>query len=69
MEADKLLTVQEVAEITGQAVGTLNKARTEGTVNAPAFVKIGRLVRYRLSTVQHWIERHTERQCTREARA
>ncbi len=61
---DRLLTVKEVSEITGQAVQTLNRARMFGTGNAPPFVKLGKSVRYRLSTVQKWIDGQQEYQHT-----
>ncbi len=66
---DRLLTVQQVAQITGQAVTTLNRARVHGTSNAPPFVKIGKSVRYRLSTVQKWIDGQQEYQHTTQQQA
>ena len=57
---DRLLTVRQVSEITGQAVATLNRARIYGTSNAPPFVKLGKSVRYKLSSVSRWIESQSE---------
>jgi predicted DNA-binding transcriptional regulator AlpA len=61
---DRLLTVQETANLTSLAVSTLNRARVYGTNNAPPYVKIGKAVRYRMSTVQNWIAGHAEYQHT-----
>lgn len=51
--ADKLLTQKEVKEITGLADSTLEQWRIKG--KGPKFIKLGRLVRYRLSDVQAYI--------------
>lgn len=66
---DRLLTVQDVADLTGQSVSTLNRARVYGTSNAPAYTKIGRSVRYRLSTVQAWIANQREYNHTTQQQA
>ena len=66
---DRLLTVRDVANLTGQSVSTLNRARVYGTSNAPAYIKIGKSVRYRLSTVQKWIADQTEYRHTTEQQA
>jgi len=66
---DRLLTVKDVAELTGQSVSTLNRARVYGTTNAPSFCKIGKSVRYRLSTVQSWISNQREYHHTTEQQA
>jgi predicted DNA-binding transcriptional regulator AlpA len=50
---DKLLTQKEVKEITGLADSTLEQWRLKG--KGPKFIKLGRLVRYRLSDVQAYI--------------
>lgn len=59
-QGDRLLNVKQVSEITGMAVGTLNKARTTGETDAPPWVKIGKSVRYRASSLQAWINSKTE---------
>lgn len=57
---ERLLNVKQVAEITGLAVPTLNRARIYGT-DAPAFIKCGKKAcRYKLSTVLSWIESKQE---------
>lgn len=60
---DRLLNVKQVAAITGLAVATLNRARIYGT-DAPPWVKIGKSVRYRASSLQAWITGKTEYQHT-----
>jgi predicted DNA-binding transcriptional regulator AlpA len=62
-QGERLLNVKQVAEITGLAVGTLNRARICGT-DAPGFCKCGKAVRYKLSTVTAWINNKTEYQHT-----
>lgn len=62
-QGDHLLNVKQVAEITGLAVATLNRARIYGT-DAPPWVKIGKSVRYRASSLQAWITNKTEYQHT-----
>lgn len=66
---DRLLTVQETSTLTSLAVATLNRARVSGTTNAPPFTKIGKSVRYRLSTVQNWIASQREYRHTTEQQA
>lgn len=61
---DRLLTVQETASVLGLAVSTLNRARVYGTSDLPPHCKIGKSVRYRLSTVQSWIASRAEYQHT-----
>lgn len=53
---DRLLWPEEVAEMLGVPVGTLANWRYQG--RGPAFVKVGRHVRYRRSDVVRWIEAH-----------
>jgi predicted DNA-binding transcriptional regulator AlpA len=50
---DKLLTQKEVKEITGLADSTLEQWRLKG--KGPKFIKLGRLVRYRLSDIDTYI--------------
>jgi predicted DNA-binding transcriptional regulator AlpA len=59
---ERLLKVEETAAIIGAAVGTLNRARVFGG-NFPAYVKRGKSVRYKLSTVMKWME-DQEEHCT-----
>lgn len=56
---DKLLTIEEVAEITGLAVKTIY-SRDGGTRTLPR-VKIGHTLRFREQDVRDWINRNVER--------
>jgi predicted DNA-binding transcriptional regulator AlpA len=60
---ERLLKVEETAQIIGAAVGTLNRARVLGG-NFPAYVKRGKSVRYKLSTVMKWMEDQKEHTTT-----
>ena len=53
---DRLLWPEEVAEMLGVPVGTLANWRYQG--RGPAFVKVGRHVRYRRRDVVAWIGQH-----------
>lgn len=53
---DRLLRPDEVAELLGVPVGTMANWRYQG--RGPAFVKVGRHVRYRRRDVDAWIDRH-----------
>jgi predicted DNA-binding transcriptional regulator AlpA len=64
---DKLLTQKEVKEITGLADSTLEQWRLKG--KGPKFIKLGRLVRYRLSDVDTYISRLQGFNSTTEADA
>lgn len=66
---DRLLTVQETASVLGLAVSTLNRARVYGTSDLPPYVKLGKAVRYRLSTVQAFIASRAENHHTSEQQA
>jgi excisionase family DNA binding protein len=50
---DRLLTAEDVAEITGMRVDWIYRQTREGKLKA---VRMGRYYRYRRSTVEHWIE-------------
>ena len=63
---DPLLTEHQVSEITGRAVPTLQKDRSEGNSNVIPFVKIGRLVRYRQSDVEAYLAALPARRSTSE---
>ena len=52
----RLLTVREVASITGLSVSTLNKRRISS--GGPRFVRLGRSVRYELSDVLDHVARN-----------
>jgi predicted DNA-binding transcriptional regulator AlpA len=55
--ADVLLAAREVAPQLGVSEGNLAQWRYNGT--GPKFVKLGRLVRYRQSDVQAFIDANT----------
>lgn len=46
-------STEELAEYLGVSKSTIIAYRTEG--NGPKYLKIGRLVRYRISDVEDWI--------------
>jgi predicted DNA-binding transcriptional regulator AlpA len=60
---EALLSVAQVAVLTGRAESTLEKDRLTGY--GPRYVKLGRLVRYRPSDVEAWIAERA-RQSTSE---
>jgi len=64
---DKLLTQKEVKEITRLADSTLEQWRLKG--KGPKFIKLGRLVRYRLSDIDAYISRLQGFNSTTEADA
>ena len=49
----ELLTVQEVADLTGLSVETLNQWRSQG-LHMP-YIKLGKAVRYLRKDVEHYI--------------
>ncbi len=59
-ECDRLLTTREAAQIAGMAPGTLARARVYGTSGYPTYCKIGKAVRYKLSTIVSWLNDQTE---------
>lgn len=62
---ERLLKVEEAAAIIGAAVGTLNRARIFGG-NFPPYIKRGKSVRYKLSTIIKWMADQEEHQTTSE---
>jgi predicted DNA-binding transcriptional regulator AlpA len=56
---DKLLTIEEVSQITGIAVKTLY-VRGGGTKTLPR-IKLGHSLRFREADVRDWINRNVER--------
>jgi len=58
---DHLMTVQQAAQYLGLAVSTLNKWRCHG--GGPAFLKMGRAVRYKMESLDNYID-SSERQST-----
>jgi len=65
-ELDRLMDEKEAAPLVGVKRQTLAKWRMSGNPNAPAFCKVGRSARYKLSTLQSWIaaqqDRHSNQQ-------
>ncbi len=61
-KTDRLITTKELAAMLSVSVDTLNKARMlrHDTGSFPAFLKVGKSVRYKLSTVNAWIARQAE---------
>ena len=53
-----LVGEKEAAEILGVTPGTLQVWRSTGRYGIP-FIKVGRLVRYRLSVLQGWLASRT----------
>lgn len=53
-EVDRLLTVDELAEMIQIPKATLYKWRSEGT--GPPGMRLGKYVRYRRSEVERWID-------------
>ena len=53
-KANHLMTVQQAADYLGLAVSTLNKWRCHG--GGPVFLKMGRAVRYRVKSLDDYIE-------------
>lgn len=50
-----VMTVQQASEHLGLAVSTLNKWRCHG--GGPAFIKMGRAVRYRIEDLEGFMQR------------
>jgi predicted DNA-binding transcriptional regulator AlpA len=62
--SDRLLSDRQVSEITGRARSTLQKDRVSG--GGIPYVRLGRLVRYRLSDVEGYIASLPARHSTSE---
>ena len=58
-----LLTNDEAAEYLGVSPKTLPVWRTTQRYDLP-FIKVGRLIRYRRSDLDEWLERQTHRSTT-----
>jgi predicted DNA-binding transcriptional regulator AlpA len=56
---EPLLSVAQVAKLTGRAVSTLEKDRLTGS--GPRYVKLGRQVRYRPADVRAWLSGRVRR--------
>jgi predicted DNA-binding transcriptional regulator AlpA len=53
---EPLLTDDDLERLTGRKRSTWQKARLKG--GGPPFIRIGRLIRYRPSEVQAWLDAH-----------
>ena len=62
-----LLDVNEAAALLRLSASNLNKRRVEG--NGPAFLKLGRAVRYQRSALLAWAESQTVQSTTEYRRA
>ena len=63
MLTNEYVDTRKLAEITGISASTWNKRRLTG--DTPPFTKIGKSVRYRISTVKAWMTER-ERRSTSE---
>lgn len=52
---ERLLSPRELAELTGVRENTLAAWRSRKSADAPAYLKLGRAVRYRESDVRRWL--------------
>lgn len=65
--SNPLFDDHEGAAFIGCAPFTLRRSRTTGTlfgVKAPAYIKMGRIVRYKRVTLEEWVSQFPERQNT-----
>jgi predicted DNA-binding transcriptional regulator AlpA len=62
MAIEPLISEKELALLTGRSVDTIQKDRLRGF--GPPYFKIGRLVRYRPSAVQAWLDAQSRRSTT-----
>jgi predicted DNA-binding transcriptional regulator AlpA len=65
LPTDPLLHPKEIANLLGVSDSWLAKSRLTGL--GPAFVKVGRAVRYRLSAVQDYIKARTRPSTSEDA--
>jgi predicted DNA-binding transcriptional regulator AlpA len=57
MDRTRLVNEQQLTELTGIPVRTFQDWRQRR--KGPPFIKCGRLVRYELAAVDHWLASHT----------
>jgi predicted DNA-binding transcriptional regulator AlpA len=60
---EKLLTTEQVAELTGMSKSWFEHQRWLGGDAGPRYVKIGRSVRYRANDIQEWLARAERKSC------
>ena len=66
----ELLSTKQAAPYLGCAVNSLKLSRTTGqlfSVQAPAYIKMGAAVRYKLSTIEEWLKQFTEQSNTAQS--
>jgi excisionase family DNA binding protein len=61
-QSDQLKDEREAANFLGVSVSGLRKWRNRGI--GPRYCRFGRLIRYRLSDLNEWIEAHKNEPCT-----
>jgi predicted DNA-binding transcriptional regulator AlpA len=66
-EMDRMLTEKEAGALIGMKPQTMAKWRMAGNPNAPAFCRVGRSCRYKLSTLRQWMASRKEFNCTQQA--
>ena len=59
MSFNEYVDTRKLAELTGISASTWNKRRLSG--DTPAFIKIGRSVRYHVPTARKWLARRERR--------
>ncbi len=57
-EMDHLLNTKQLADYLGVAESTILQYRVDG--NGPVYIKLGHLVRYRVSDVDEWLKKKIE---------
>jgi len=65
---DSLLSTKDAAPYTGTSADALKISRSTGLLfglPAPKYIKIGRTVRYKKSTLQAWLDQFEEQSCGR----
>lgn len=58
MKTDELMTDEQTAQALRVSTGTLANWRSSRT-GGPAFIKVGRLVRYRVRDLDDWLAQNT----------
>ena len=66
-DGDRLITTKQLADMFEVAENTITRARVYGTGQFPPYIKVGKSVRYRLSTVKAFLDGQQERQHTSKA--
>ena len=56
-QIERLLTTQEVAQVTGMSMSWFEHRRWLGDGAGPRYVRIGRSVRYPATEFQKWLEK------------